>query len=180
MACWRAQIASRVLPRGCLHRAGQLGVGRQRPVDVPVSAQVVGQHDRIATIGFPPGLPVPLTVPSRGPGIDRKQRESRCDQRGHEQPFVRLDRDLNPGRFTVVILGQQLQQLAEPSRVIGDTVARDDPGLGYRRWPRRAELPTSQCRRSWSTVPPRSHARQDSSPGPTRQPHGSAQGATPH
>jgi hypothetical protein len=98
-------------------------------VDVPVSAQDVGQHDRITTIGFPTGLPVPLTVPSRGSGIDRKQRESRCDQRGHEQPFVRLDRDLNPGPFTVVMLGQQLQQLAEPSRVIGDTGPRDDPGL---------------------------------------------------
>ena len=118
-----------MLPRGRLHRAGQLGVGRQRPVNVPVSAQDVGQHDRITTIGFPPSLPVPLTVPSRGPGIDRKQRESRCDQRGHEQPFVRLDRDLNPGPFTVVMLGQQLQQLAEPSRVIADTGPRDDPGL---------------------------------------------------
>jgi hypothetical protein len=50
-----------VLPRGCFDRAGQVGVGRQRPVDVPVSAQDVGQHDRITTIGFPPGLPVPIS-----------------------------------------------------------------------------------------------------------------------
>src|SRR5947209_15999592 len=78
---------------------------------------------------FPPACPCRSRYRAAARGLIEKQRESRCDQRGHEQPFVRLDRDLNPGPFTVVMLGQQLQQLAEPSRVIGDTGPRDDPGL---------------------------------------------------
>jgi hypothetical protein len=58
-----------------------------------------------------------------------KQHESRCDQRGNEQPFVGLDSDLNPGQLTVTVLSQKIQQPAESSRVVGDTGARDDPGL---------------------------------------------------
>ena len=98
-------------------------------MDVPISAQNIGQHDRITAVGFPAGLPVTITVPSRGTGIDRKQRESCCDQRGHEQPLVGLDRDLNPGRLILTVLSQQLQQLAEPRCVVGDPGARDDPSL---------------------------------------------------
>jgi hypothetical protein len=74
-------------------------------VDVAVSAQNVGQHDRIAAVGFTAGLPVTLAVASRSTRIDWKQREPCCDQRGHEQPLVRLDRDLNRGRLTLTVLG---------------------------------------------------------------------------
>jgi hypothetical protein len=48
-------------------------------VDVAVSAQNIGQHDRITAIGFPASLPVTLTVPSRGPRIDREQRKPGAD-----------------------------------------------------------------------------------------------------
>jgi hypothetical protein len=44
-------------------------------------------------------------------------------------PIVGLDRDLNPGQLTVTVLSQKIQQPAESSRVVGDTGARDDPGL---------------------------------------------------
>ena len=64
-------------------------------------------------------------------------------------------------------------------RVIANTGARRS-WPGHRRWPRHVELLTSQHRRSWSTVPPRSNDRQGSSQGPARHPHGSAHGATPH
>ena len=118
-----------MLPGGCLDRACQLGVGRQRPVDVPVGAQNIGQHHRIATIGLAASLPVTLTVPSCGTWINRKQREPSRSQRSHEQSLVGLDRDLDRDRLTIAVLGQQLQQLTKPCRVIADTGPGDDPAL---------------------------------------------------
>jgi hypothetical protein len=55
---------------------------------------------------FTAGLPVTLPVPGCGSAIDRKHRESGRDRVSHEQPLVRLNRDLDRGRLTLAVLGQ--------------------------------------------------------------------------
>ena len=94
-----------MLPCGGLNRLRELSIGRQRPVDVAVGAQNVGQHHRIGVFGFTAGLPVPLAVPSHCARIDRKHGQPGPNQGSYQQPFVRLDRDLNRGRPTLTVLG---------------------------------------------------------------------------
>jgi hypothetical protein len=106
-----------------LDRGGEVGVGRQPTVGVPVGAQDVRQDHRVTRVGFPAGLAIALAVAGHGPWVNREHHEPGSPQRRHEQPFVAFDRDLDCGRLGRMF-GQQLDQLAEA----GDVVADPCPG----------------------------------------------------
>ena len=58
-------------------------------------------------------------------GVDRKTVRRYVDA----AEAAGLTQECGPGQLTVTVLSQKIQQPAESSRVVGDTGARDDPGL---------------------------------------------------
>ena len=89
---------------------GQLGVGGQRPVHVHVGAQHVGQHDRIAVVGFPSRDRVPVPVAGHRHRVDGVDRTAGGAQAGNEQPAGCLDGHRDRGFKAVAVLGEQVQQ----------------------------------------------------------------------
>ena len=102
---------------------GQLGVGRQRPVRVHVGAQHVGQHDRVAVVGFRPGDRVPVPVAGHRHRVDRVDRAAGGAQARDQQPARGLDRHRDRVIRGVAVLGEQGQQRRQPGRVVADPAA---------------------------------------------------------
>ena len=63
---------------------------------------------------------------SCGSGTDRDHGEPRSDQSSHEQPVVRLDRNLDLGMPGVAVFAKQLKHLTEAGRIIVHTGTGDD------------------------------------------------------
>jgi hypothetical protein len=101
-------------------RLGQLGVGGQWPVRVPVGAQHAGQDERVAVVGLLPGDRVPVPVAGYRHRVDRVDRPAGGAQAGDKQPAGRLDRyrDRVPG--AVAVGREQFQQLRQTGRVVAD------------------------------------------------------------
>jgi hypothetical protein len=104
---------------------GQLGVRRQGPVRGQVGAQDVGQHERIPGVGLLAGHGVAVAVARDRHRVDRVHRSPGGPQAGHQQPAAGLDRHRNRLLAGVAGVAQQLQQLGETGRVVGD------PPLGH-------------------------------------------------
>ena len=98
------QLAS---PDGLLVLAGQrldgqtaLADPRQRPVDLPIGAQDVRQHDGVARIGLAASLRGPLSIAARHrPRVDRIDAEAGGLERRHDEVLIGLDRHRHGVRF---------------------------------------------------------------------------------
>jgi hypothetical protein len=111
-------------------RADQFGVGRQRPVRRSVGAQDVGQYHGIGVVGFLARDRMPLPVAGCCQRIDRIHRPAVGAQARHQQPPRGLDRHRHRRLRTIAGLGQQLQQLLEPGRVVTDAPLGHQPTVG--------------------------------------------------
>ena len=98
-------------------------VGGQRPVEADVGAQHVGQHDRVAVVGFAAGDGVPVPVAGDRHRVDGVDLAAGGAQAGHQQPARGLDRHRDQVLGGVAVLGEQAQQLREPGRVVADAAA---------------------------------------------------------
>jgi hypothetical protein len=110
--------------------ADQLGVGWQRPVGCPVGTQDVGQHDRVGVVGLLARDRMALPVAGHRQWIDRIDRPASGAQAGDQQPPGGLNRDRDRRLRAVARLGQQLQQLGKPSRVVTDAPLGDQVAGG--------------------------------------------------
>ncbi len=102
---------------------GELGVGGQRPVGVPVGAQHAGQHDCVAVVGLAARDAVPVPVAGHRHRVDRVDLAAGAAQAGGQQPARGLDRHRDRVLGAVAVLGQQAQQLGQPGRVVADPAA---------------------------------------------------------
>ncbi|GAB1692835.1 hypothetical protein KRM28CT15_46380 [Krasilnikovia sp. M28-CT-15] len=91
---------------------------------VPVGAQQIGQHKRVARVGLLTGLPVSFPVTGNRPRVDREHGHPGSLQRHDQQVLVGLDRDRHRSELVGVVdvLGQQGHQAGESGR------AGVDPG----------------------------------------------------
>ena len=106
-------------------RLAQLAVGGQAAVQVGVHAQDVRQRRRVGVIGLHPCHRVALPVTGHRQRVDRIHRPSRRAQRRHQQPPRRLDCHRNGVLAVVAEFGEELDELGEASRIVGDTFLGD-------------------------------------------------------
>jgi hypothetical protein len=99
---------------------GELAVGGQGPVGVPVGAQDAGQDDGVAVVGLAPGGRVPVAVAGDCHRVDRVDGAPGGAQAGGQQAARGLDRDRDRVFGAVAVLGEQFQQPGQPGRVVAD------------------------------------------------------------
>ena len=123
----RGAPPDRVLMRPGQHRdrLAQLAVGGQAAVQVGVHAQDVRQRHRVGVIGLRPCHRVALPVTGHRQRVDRIHRPSRRPQRRDQQPPRRLDCHRNGVLAVVAEFGEQLDELGEARRIVGDTFLGD-------------------------------------------------------
>jgi hypothetical protein len=105
-------VPRRVLPGAGQHRdrLGQLGVGRQAPVNRHIGAQNVGQHQRVGVVGLRSRDCVSLAIPRDRQRVDRIHRPASGAQAGHQQATAGLDRHRDRILRRVTMVDQQLKQ----------------------------------------------------------------------
>jgi hypothetical protein len=110
-------------------RGDLLGVGRHRPMTIPIGPQQMRQHAGIAAIGLRTGHRVPIPVAAGRLRIDLKHPVAGSSHRAHHQPAPGLDCHVHRreliGPSATGVLRQQHQQLGQPGGIVADPALRD-------------------------------------------------------
>lgn len=97
-----------------LDRLGQLRVASDRAVMVAISADQIGQHPRIPTVGLGPGGGMPLPVAAGRQRVDPLDLVASSGQRADQQPSIGLD----PNHHLPGLLSMVSDQLVQPSHAL--------------------------------------------------------------
>jgi hypothetical protein len=116
----RSQTASCLRPGQDGDGLGEFGVGGQRPVGGHVGAQDVGQHERVAGVGFLARYRVPIAIARYRHRVDRIDFPSGGAQAGDQQATAGLDGHRDGIISTVAGVGEQGDQGGEAGCVVAD------------------------------------------------------------
>ncbi len=111
-------------------RPDQVGVARQRPVELRVGPEDVRQDDGVLVVGLLAGGGVPVAIAGHRHRVDRVDASAGSAQAGDEQTPGGLDRDRNRFVGSVSVLGEQTQQVLEARRVVTDPELAEQAGIG--------------------------------------------------
>jgi hypothetical protein len=107
-----------------LDRLHQRRIPSHLAVVVTVGADQIGQHLGIATVRFGPRTPMPISVATHRPRVERIHLIAGTHQRTDQQPPVGLDPNHHPPRI-LDMGGDQRVQLTHPRQPISDPPGRE-------------------------------------------------------